>query len=132
MWRKFLGYGIPIAVLGVILLIVGVSQSVDNFYGGGSGAGWLMLFGYLLLAIGGLLVQAGLIGAAVGADPRTHAYGYAPAERTYSTAGPAPLASPAVTGAGATGHRYCATCGQQNTAAAAFCAHCGASAKNPS
>lgn len=62
MWRKFLGFGIPIMLLGVILWIVGAARE----------GGTLLSFGYILSIIGAMFVHAGLIGAAVGADPRTH------------------------------------------------------------
>ncbi len=84
MWRKFLGVGIPILIVGVILIIVGATQTWDWDYGYNDSAHWLFIFGYILSAMGGLLVQAGLIGAAVGADPRTQARGVYVAPSPYA------------------------------------------------
>ena len=58
-------------VLGIILFLAGVHRATNGlFQGGSSGASSLVYLGFFWMGIGGMLVNAGLIGAAMGADPR--------------------------------------------------------------
>jgi hypothetical protein len=70
MWRKFLGVGIPMLVLGLIFYIIAISQIAYDPWGGGDGMAALSIIGIILMVPGFMLANAGLIGAAVGADIR--------------------------------------------------------------
>jgi hypothetical protein len=70
MWRKFLGVGIPLLILGAVLWIVGVAEATTWHWGAASGATALVIIGVILSVIGGMLTNAGLIGAVIGADVR--------------------------------------------------------------
>jgi ribosomal protein S27AE len=73
MWRKFLGVGIPLLILGLVFYIIAIAQAASNVWGGGNGWAALSVIGLLLMVPGFMLVNAGLIGAAVGTERVTEA-----------------------------------------------------------
>lgn len=78
MWRSFIGWGVALFIGGIIVAIVAGSRTFTLDYetysaSASSAAAVFAIIGWLAAIIGGMLLNAGLIGAAVGADPRTHA-----------------------------------------------------------
>jgi hypothetical protein len=86
MWRTFIKWGVGLLIGGFVLLIIAVTRTGGVLLnGGGGGIALLYLLGLLCSGVGGLLLNAGLIGAAVGADPQTYALGSSPSQRPYAT-----------------------------------------------
>jgi hypothetical protein len=75
MWRKFLWYGIPMVVIRGIVLVVNVVRQLEGFVAGSHPPAVLLVAAGVITAAGALLVNAGLIGAAVGTGPRTRVPG---------------------------------------------------------
>jgi hypothetical protein len=147
MWRKFLGVGIPLAVLGLVFYIIGLSGAASDPWGGGDGNVALTVIGLLLMLPGFMLANAGLIGAAVSADILSRTQSFAGPART---PGPVPGMVPEQqvardpsergdTFRGALLHDTdgaeaaevplaltCPGCGNVPESGAAFCATCGA------
>ena len=72
MWRKFLLYGVPMLVFGGIVLCVNVVRQLEGTFAGSHPPAVLLVAAGVVTGVGALLVNAGRIGAAVGAEPRTH------------------------------------------------------------
>jgi hypothetical protein len=72
MWRRFLWFGIPMLVFGGTVLCVNAVRVLDGIMSGSHPPVVLLVAACAVTGTGFLLVNAGLIGAAVGADPRTH------------------------------------------------------------
>ena len=72
MWRKFLLYGVPMLVFGGIVLCVNVVRQLEGTFAGSHPPAVLLVAAGVVTGVGALLVNAGLIGAVVGADRRTH------------------------------------------------------------
>jgi hypothetical protein len=74
MWRKFLGVGIPLVVVGGIMWIAALVKVGDVYYGGsGDGLAALLIIGEVIALVGISLTSAGLIGAAIRAEDITEA-----------------------------------------------------------
>jgi hypothetical protein len=104
-WRQFLAIGGGLLLVGGVLVVLGMGSGDPALLAG------LPLVGLLLAGIGGMLFQAGLIGAAIGADWRSIEKGQ---ERPQpGRRGDALVCA----GCGETGNRvgslYCRTCGAQ-------------------
>ena len=106
MWRQFLMLGGGLLLVGGLIFVAGLGgQDVANPQPG------LSLAGMFLAGIGAMLFQAGLIGAAIGADWRS-------IQRGQERLGSGHTQDALVCGrCGETGNRvgslYCRTCGEQ-------------------
>jgi hypothetical protein len=74
MWRKFLWYGIPTLLVGGIVLCVNLMRQLDAAFAASRSPAVLLVAACVVTAVGLLLVNAGLVGAAVGADARSHGH----------------------------------------------------------
>ena len=106
MWRQFLVLGGGLLLVGGLLFVAGMgSQDLTHPQAGVS------LLGVVLAGVGGMLFQAGLVGAAVGADWRSLQKGQESLEPN-----PRPRAfvcDQCGEASNRVGSLYCGTCGAQ-------------------
>jgi hypothetical protein len=115
--------GLVVVLAGLVLVVTGAA----DFFGSMNGPGmptrfWMLMVGLPVLGVGGLLLQAGFLGAGA----RYAAGEYAPVLKdtaTYLTDGEGLLGVERT--APAPGP-YCRSCGTRNDADARFCDGCGA------
>ena len=120
MWRKFLWFGIPLLGLGVIFLAVDAKGQVNALFTTSQPSVAVFVLGYLCTGVGGLLVNAGLIGAAVGADPRSQVLAGTAGSRYVD-----PGLELQQSSADVSESRYCPKCGTRLTPSDSFCGRCG-------
>ena len=105
MWRQFLILGGGLLVIGGLLVLVGLVGGQDVTYPHG-----VSLLGIVLAGIGGMVFEAGPIGAAVGADWRSIQKGEKSLESGQET-----------------GALVCDQCGEiDNRVGSTYCRTCGA------
>jgi hypothetical protein len=74
MWRKFIPWGVALLIGGMVVAIVAGSRTFSLEYESVStstAAAVFALLGWIVAIVGGMLLNAGLIGAAVGADRKS-------------------------------------------------------------
>jgi hypothetical protein len=71
MWRAFTAWGAGLLVVGVIVAVAAGARTFDIYSGASAGAAVVSALGIIVAAVGGMLLNAGLIGAAVGIDPQS-------------------------------------------------------------
>ena len=106
MWRQFLVLGGTLLLIGGLLFVAGIGGQDSVPLGLG-----LPLFGSVLAGIGAMFFQAGLIGAAIGADWRSIQKGEDPLLRARGK--DALVCAQCGDTGNRVGNLYCRTCGAQ-------------------